>query len=158
MISASKYQHITYFMSLLKVSLFINRPKQRLLCMDTRRGARVSARSSPGRTKTFFSLYGGPFCYFFPCRGICYVFLLVCGLFHNVEVFLLFFSLIAGTFFVFMGDFMSLWVLLWDCPSPYDFLAESCYYVAFIPCPPLSLTAAIMYPTMPTSTPVFNSQ
>ena len=37
-------------------------------------------------------------------------------------------------------------------------LASACYYVTYIPCPPPSLTAAILYPTKPTATPVFNSQ
>ena len=129
MISASKYQYIIYFMSLLKVSLCINRPKQRLLFMDTHHSdciykyVGVSARPPPGRTKTFFfavwgaflllffhgegfmlrfssyeslfSLYGGFFATFSLRVGpFCYVFLLVWGLFHNVEAFFaIFFSM-----------------------------------------------------------------
>ena len=84
MTSASKYQHTIYFMSLLKVALCINRPKQRLLCMDTRRGCRSKRSPTPGRTKKFFSLYGGSFCYFFSVgRALCYVFLLMRGFFHR---------------------------------------------------------------------------
>ena len=90
MISASKYQHIIYFMSLLKVSLCINRSKQRLLCMDTRRGYR-SKRSiaPPGRTKTLFSLYGGAFLLLF---------------FHG-EGFMLHFSSYKGLFSSYGGLF-----------------------------------------------------
>ena len=145
MISASKYQHITYFMSLLKVSLCINRPKQRLLCMDTRRGCRSKRSTTPWMNKNFFfSLYGGPFCSFFSMgRALCYVFLLMRGFFHCMEAFLLLFLYVGGLFatssswcgafftmwgpfllfflhvgdfFVFMGDFMSLCVFLWACP------------------------------------------
>ena len=53
MISASKYQHIIYFMSLLKASLCINRPKQRLLCLDTRRGCRSKRLPTPWKNKNF---------------------------------------------------------------------------------------------------------
>ena len=85
MISASKNQHIIHFMSLLKVSLCINGPKQRLLCMDTRRGAGVSTSPpTPERTKTFFFA-------------------------------------VWGNFFVFLGDFMSLWVFFMGLPLPLGF-------------------------------------
>ena len=78
MISASKYQHIIYFMSLLKVSLCINMPKQRLLSMDVRRGCRSKRSPTLWKNKNFFSLYGGLFCYFFSMgRALCYVFLLM---------------------------------------------------------------------------------
>ena len=53
MISASKYQHIIYFMSLLKASLCINRPKQRLLCMDTLRGCRSKRLPTYWKNKNF---------------------------------------------------------------------------------------------------------
>ena len=96
-------------MSLLKVSLCINRPKQRLLCMDTRRGCRSKRSPTPWKNKNFFFAVWGAFlllfftgrlCYFFitwgafllrlppdvgpfsQCRGLfCYYFLHVGGLF-----------------------------------------------------------------------------
>ena len=99
MISASKYQHITCFMSLLKVSLCINRPKQRLLGMDTRRGCR-SKRSPPppGRTKTFFfAVWGAFLLLFFHGGGFILRFSCYEGLFYCMEAFLLLF-LYVGTF------------------------------------------------------------
>ena len=188
MISASKYQHIIYCMSLLKVSLCINRPKQRLLCMDTRRGCRSKCSPTPWKNKNFFffaicgaflllffhgegfmlrfsfyeglfSSYGGLFATFSLCGGpFCYVFLLVWGLFHNVGAFFAIFFSIWGDFFVFMGDYMSLCFFMGLPLPPMIFFVGTCYYVTFIPCPPPSLTAAIMYSTKPTATPVFNSQ
>ena len=162
MISASKYQHIISFMSLLKVSLCINGPKQRLLCMDTRRGAGVSAHPPPEKKKKNFSLYGGPFCYYFSIwRALCYVFLLMraffivwrpfCYLFFTWGAFLL--RLPPG-----LGPFSQCGRLFCLPIPPMFFFECACYYVTFIPCPPPSLTAAIMYPTKPTATPVFNSQ
>ena len=128
MISASKYLHIIYFKSLLKVSLCINRPKQRLVCMDTRRGCRSKRSLTPWKNKkqfffycmgglfaiffygralcyvflfmgVFFSLYGGLFVTFFLRGGpFCYVFLLACGFFHYVGAFFVIFSPFVGTF------------------------------------------------------------
>ena len=70
MISASKYQRIIYFKSLLKVSLCINRPKQRLVCMDTRRGCRSKRSLTPWKNKKqFFFTVWWPFCYFFLWEG-----------------------------------------------------------------------------------------
>ena len=95
-----------------------------------------------------FSLRGGPFCY---------VFLLMWGLFHNVGAFFaIIFSMwgdffyLHGGFYVFIGFFMGLPL------PPTIYFADACYYATFIPYSPPSLTAAIMYPTKPTATPVFN--
>ena len=139
-------------MSLLKVSLCINRPKQGLLCMDTHRGCRSKRSPTPWKNKIIFfccmgaflllfihgegfmlrfsfyegfcSSYGDLFATFFLRWGpFCYVFLLVWDFFHNVGAFFANFSLCAhmwGEFFVFMGDFMSLWVFYGVAPSPYD--------------------------------------
>ena len=114
MISASKYQHIICFMSLLKVSLCINRPKQRLLCIDTRRGCRSKRSPTPWKNKNiFFSLHGGPFCYFFSMvRALCYVFLLGRGFFHRMEAFLLLFLYVGGLFATsscWCGAFFTMW-------------------------------------------------
>ena len=114
MISASKYQHITYFMSLLKVSLCINGPKQRLLCMDTRRGCRSKRSPTHWKNKNiFFFLYGGPFCYFFSMgRTLCYVVLLMRGLFHCKEAFLLPLLYVGGLFATsssWCGAFFTMW-------------------------------------------------
>ena len=132
--------------------------------MDTRRGGRgagVSARPPPGRTKTFFfavwgafllplfhgegfvlrfssneglfSSYEGLFTTF-SLRGgaFCYVFLLVWGLFHNVgEFFAIFFSIWVD-FLVFMGDFMSLCFFMGLPLPPMIFFADACYYVTFL--------------------------
>ena len=59
---------------------------------------------------------------------------------------------LRGGFYVFMGFFMGLLL------PPTIYFAGACYYVTFIPCSPPSLTAAIMYPTKPTATHVFNLQ
>ena len=171
-------------MSQLKVSLCINRPKQRLLCMDTRRGCRSKRSPTPWKNKNISFAIWVFFCYFLSMgRALCYVFLLMRGFFHRMEAllllflyvgglfatssswcgafftmpFLLFFSPFGGTFF--MADFMSLWGFFMGLPlPPMIYFANACYYVTFIPCLPPSLTAAIMYPTKPTVTPVFNSQ
>ena len=94
MISASKCQHIIYFMSLLKVSLCINRPKQRLLCMDTRRGCRSKRSPTPWKSKNiFFRFMGGLFATFFSMgRALCYVFLLIRFFYRMEAVLLLFFT------------------------------------------------------------------
>ena len=120
---------------------------KRLLYMDTRRGCWSKRSPTPGKTKTFFfavwgaflllffhregfmlrffsyegllSLYGGLFATFSLRGGLfCYVFLLVWGLFHNVGAFFANFLSLWGDFFVFIGDFMSLWFFLWACPFP----------------------------------------
>ena len=133
-------------MSLLKVSLCVNRLKQRPLCMDTRRGAGVSAIPPHGKTKfLFFSAF---LLLFFTGRVLCYVFLLMRGFFHRMETFLLLFLYVGGLFatssswcgaffimlgpflllfspcggdfFVFMVDFMSLWLFYGLAPSPYN--------------------------------------
>ena len=173
MISASKYQHIIYFKSLLKVSLCINRPKQRLVCMDTRRGCRSKRSLTPWKNKKQFFFYcmGGLFAIFFYGRALCYVFLFMGVFFHCMEAFLLLFftwgafllrlppgvwlfSLCGGLFCYFFsicGDFLSSWGILclygfflMGLPLPPNiYFAGACYYVTFIPCPPPSLTAAI---------------
>ena len=150
MISASKYQHIITFMSLLKVSLRVNGKKPKDYCTWTHAGgAGVSAHPPLEKQKHFFSLYGGSFCYYFSMgralcyvffsyeellllygglfatfslRGglFCYVFLLVWGLFHNVGAFFANFFSLWGNFFVFIGDFMSLWFFYGLAPSPHD--------------------------------------
>ena len=155
--------------------------------MDTCRGCRSKRSPTPGKKQTFFSLYGGPFCYFFSMgKALCYVFLFMRGFFSSYgDLFatffftwgafllrlplgvgpfshcgglLLFFSLCGGLFclhggfYVFMSFFIGL-----PFP-PMIYFAGACYYVTFIPCPPPSLTVAIMYPTKPTATLVFNSQ
>ena len=129
-------------MSLLKVSLCINRPKQRLLCMDIRSGCRSKRSPTPWKNKTFFfSQYGGPFCSFFSMgSALCYVFLLMKGFFHCLEAFLLVslyvggggpfccvFLLVWGLFhnvgafllvFLYLGRLLSLWFFLWACSFP----------------------------------------
>ena len=169
MISASKYQHIIYFMSLLKVSLCINSPKQRLLCMDTRRECRSKRSLTPWKNKkhfispfcyffyeegfmlrsssyeVFFFIVWRPFCYFFFTWG---AFLLRrppgVGLFSQCGGLFCYFFLHLGGLFVFMGDFMSLcFFLMGLLLPPMIYFAGTCYYVTFIPCPPPSLTAAI---------------
>ena len=109
----------------------------------------------------FVSLYGGPFCYFFPWGGLyatlyflsgaffivwrpfcyvslhggpfCHVFLLVWGLFHNVGAFLAIFFSMWEDFFVFIRDFMSLCFFM-GLPLPsMIYFAGACYYVTFIP-------------------------
>ena len=150
MIIASKYQHIIYCMSLLKVSLCINRPKQRLLCMDTHRGCRSKRSSTPWKNKNiFFSLYGGLFATFFPWGGLYATFFFLLGAFFMVwrpfcnffftwGVFLLrlppgvgpfsqcgglfcYFLLHLGGLFCLHGGFYVFMFFLWACPSPYDF-------------------------------------
>ena len=128
MISASKYQHIIYFMSLLKVSLCINRPKQRLLCMDTHSGCRSKRSLTPWKNKKlFFSLYGGPFCYFFYGKGFMLRFSSYEGFFSLYGGLFATFSLRGGAFLLrlppgvwlfsqrgghFWGDFLSSWGIL----------------------------------------------
>ena len=141
-------------MSLLKVSLCINRPKQRLLCMDNAGGVGISARPPPGRTKKFFfrcmrglfapffpgegfmlrfssdeglfSSYGGLFATF-SLRGgpFCYVFLLVWGLFHNVGAFFAIIFSMWGDFFCLHGGFYVFMVFLWACPFPLQFILRA---------------------------------
>ena len=149
MISASKYQHIIYFMSLLKVSLciLIGLNKGYCMCMDTHGGCRSKHSPPLGRAKTFFFAVWGAFLLLFlhgegfmlrfssheglfsSYRGLFatfslrggrfyYVFPLVWGLFHNVGAFLAIFFSIWGDFLVFMGDFMSLWVVFMGLPLP----------------------------------------
>ena len=146
MISASKYQHITYFMSLLKVSLCINRPKQILLCLDTRRGCRSKRSPTPWKKKFFCAVWGTFLLLFFHGEGFMLRFSSDEGLFfYRMETFLLLFLYVEGHFatssswcgafftmwepflpfflhvggiFVFMGDFISLCVFLWACPFP----------------------------------------
>ena len=145
---------------------------KRLLYMDTRRGCWSKRSPTPlEKQKHFFSLYGGPFCYYFSIgRALCYVFLLMRDFFHCMEAFLLLFlylgsffatsfswcgafftmwgpfSLIfspcGGTFLSSYGDFIFLCFFYGLAPSPHDFFEGACYYVTFIPCPPRSLTAA----------------
>ena len=165
MISASKYQHIICFMSLLKVSLCINRPKQRLLCMDTRNGCRSKRSPTPWKNKNiFFHCLGGLFATFFSMGDfLCCVSFLMRGFFHCIEAFLLLFLCMGlllrlspgvglfsqsggflatffsmwGDSFVFMGDFMFSCFFYGLAPLPYDFFAGACYYVTLIPCPPV---------------------
>ena len=156
--------------------------------MDTRKGCRSKRSPTPRKNKNiFFSLHGGPFCHFFSmgralcyvfffmkvffhcmeaflllfilCEGLfCYVFLLVWGLFHNVGAFFAIFSPCGETFLSLWG-ILCLYAFFMGLPLPsMIYFAGACYYVTFTPCPPPSLTAAIMYPTKPTATPVFNSQ
>ena len=85
-------------MSLLKVSLCI-RPKQRLLCMDTRRGCRSKRSPTPWENKNiFFSLYGRLLLLFSMGRALCYVFLLMRVFIHRMEAFLLLFHYVGGAF------------------------------------------------------------
>ena len=156
--------------------------------MDTRRGCRSNRSPTPWKNKNiffrcigglfatffsigegfmlrflfyegFFSLYGGLFATFFLREGLfCYVFLLVWGLFHNVGAFFAIFSPCGETFLSLWG-ILCLYAFFMGLPLPsMIYFAGACYYVTFTPCPPPSLTAAIMYPTKPTATPVFNSQ
>ena len=170
MISASKYQHIIYFMSLLKVSLSINRPKQRLLCMDTRRGCRSKRSPIPWKNKNiFFSYMGGLFATSFPWGGLYTTFFSLWSFFfHNKDAllllflyveglfttssswcgafftmwgpFLLFFSLCGGENTTFMGDFMSLWFFYGLAPSPYKLFCGRMLLCNFLP-----MSSAITY-------------
>ena len=126
MISTSKYQHIIYFMSLLKVSLCIHRPKQVVAFMLR------------------FSSYVG-----FSHRLWAFLLRLSpdVGLFHHVGAFLLPFSPCGGLFCLhvffclYEGGFHGL------APPPMIFFASAYYYVTYITCPPPSLTTAIVCPT-----------
>ena len=101
-------------MSLLKVSLCINRPKQRHTQGE---GFMLRFSSDEG----LFSSYGGLLLLFLYVEGpFCYVFLLVWGLFHNVGAFFAIIFSMWGDFFVFMGDFMFLWFFYGLAPSPYN--------------------------------------
>ena len=112
--------------------------------------------------RVFFSSYGGLFATF-SLRGEGGGFLL--RLPPGVEPFsqckgpfLLIFSPCGGTFLSSWG-ILCLYVFFMGMPLPPTiYFAGTCYYVTFIPCSPPSLTAAIMYPTKPTATPVFNLQ
>ena len=157
------------------VSLSIIWPKQRLLCMCTRKGCkRAHAHHLEEQKISFrymgaflilflhvgafslrFSSYGGdffivwkPFATFSLCGG-----------------FLLRFSPCGGHFyymFLHVGAFLSLlgggFFGLATPPPPTKISEDACYYVTYISCPPPSLTAAFVYRTKPTATPVFNSQ
>ena len=81
MISVSKYHHIIYFMSLLKVSLCINRPKQKLMCMDAHRGRRSKHSPTPWKNRNIFlAIWGGGLMLLFSMWvRLCYVFLLMRG-------------------------------------------------------------------------------
>ena len=127
MISASKYQHIIYFMLLLKVSLCINRPKQRLLIVyGHTQGCRSKRSPTPWKKKNIYFRCMGAFLLLFileegfmlrfssygvlfsSYRGLLATFSLRRGLFHNVgAIFAIFFSMWRD-FFVSMWDFMSL--------------------------------------------------
>ena len=104
MISASKYQHIITFMSLLKVSLCVNGPNQKTI---------VHGHTQGEKQKHFFSLYGEPFCsYFSIWRALCYVFLLMRDFFHCMEAFLLLFLYVGGFFATsssWCGAFFTMW-------------------------------------------------
>ena len=92
MISASKYQHIIYFMSLLKVSFCIYKPKQRLLFMDTRRGCRSKRSPTPWKNQNiFFRCMEGHFATFFHGEG----FMLR---FYSYEVFISSYGSLFATF------------------------------------------------------------
>ena len=156
-------------MSLLKVSLCINRPKQRLLCMDTGRGCRSKRSTTPLKNKNIFcavwgaflllffhgegfmlrfSSYEGlffivwrPFCYFFFTWGpFCYVFLLVWGLFHNMRVFFAIFSPFGGTFLSSWGILCLYGFFYGRAPSPYDFCCGQMLLCNFHP-----MSSAITY-------------
>ena len=81
-----------------------------------------------------------------------------CWAFFTMWGFFCYFFSIWGDFFVLRGHFMSLCIFMGLPLPPIIYFAGACYYVTFIPYLPPSLTAAIMYPTKPTATPVFNSQ
>ena len=120
MISASKYQHIIYFMSLLKVSLCIHRPKQ-VVAFVLRFSSYVGFSHRLGAFLLRLSPDVGLFCYLF---------------------------LHVGGFFVFMVFFVFMGRLSWACTPAHDFFfASACYYVTYISCPPPSLTTAIVCPT-----------
>ena len=132
-------------MSLLKDSLCINKPKQRLLCMDTRRGCRSKRSPTPWENKNIFIRYMGAFLLLFSMgRALCYVFLLMRGFFHRRSFFYFFntwgafllslppgvgsFSQCGGLFcyfFLHLGGLFCLhrgfhffMVFLWACPFP----------------------------------------
>ena len=155
-------------MSLLKVSLCINRPKQRLLCMDTHRGCRSKRSPTPWKNKNiFFRCMGGLFATFFPWGGFmlrfssykdffhrmeaflllfsrgglfCYVFLLVWGLFHNVGAFFAIFSPCGGSFLSSWG-ILCVYVFLYGvAPSPYDLFCGRMLLCNFHP-----MSSAITY-------------
>ena len=81
-----------------------------------------------------FSSYGGLFATF-SLRGwpFCYVFLLVWGLFHNVGAFFAIIFSMWGDFFVFIGDFMSLWGFYELAPSPYNLFCGRMLLCNFYP-------------------------
>ena len=134
--------------------------------MDSPRVCRRKRSQPPGKSKHHFS----------PFR---YVFLLMWGggLYHCLEALLLLF-LYVGAFLlrfspnvvfhhvgtIFVTFFSMWWAFLFSCGafmglhSPMKLFADACNYVTYIPCPLPSLTAAIVFPTKPTATPVFNSQ
>ena len=101
MISASKYQHIITFMSLLKVSLCVNGPNQKTIVHGHTQGCWSKRSPTPWKNKNifFFAVWRGLFATVFSIgRALCYVFLLMRDFFHCMEAFLLLF-LYAGGFF-----------------------------------------------------------
>ena len=150
-------------MSLLKVSLCINRPNQRLLCIVTRKGCRCKRSPTPRKNKNiFFAVWGAFLLLFSMGRALCYVFLLMRGFFHRMEAFLLlflymgaflprlppgvgpfsqcggrfcYFFLHVGGLFCLHGGFYVFMAFLWACPFHYDlFCGRACYYVTIILC------------------------
>ena len=74
-------------MSLLKVSLCINRPKQKLMCMDARRGRRSKHSPTPWKNRNIFFSYmggGGLMLLFSMWVRLCYVFLLMRGFLNHL--------------------------------------------------------------------------
>ena len=133
-------------MSLLKVSLCINRPKQRLLCMDTRRGCRSRRLPTPWKNKKkIFRCMGGLFAPFFHGEGFILRFSSDEGFFHRMEAFLLLSLYVGGLFgYVFllvwgifrnvgalfaiifsMWGFYVLMGFLWACPFPLQFILRA---------------------------------
>ena len=95
-------------MSLLKVSLCINRPKQRLLCMDTRRGCRSKRSPTPWKNKNiYFRCMGGFFATFFHGEGFMLRFSSYEGLFSSYGSLIATFSLRGGPFYYVLP-------LVWD--------------------------------------------
>ena len=134
MISASKYQHIIYFMLLLKVSLCINRPKQRLLIVyGHTQGCRSKRSPTPWKKKNIYFRCMGAFLLLFileegfmlrfsshgvlfsSYRGLLATFSLRRGLFHNVgAIFAIFFLHVAGLFCLHVGFYVFMF-FLWAC-------------------------------------------
>ena len=123
---------------------------KRLLYMDTRRGCWSKRSPTPWKNENFFfAVWGAFLLLFFHREGFMLRFSSYEGLFHCMEAFLLLFLYVGGffatssfwcgaffttwgpfllffspcgrTFFVFIGDFMSLWFFYGLAPSPHDF-------------------------------------